>query len=482
MLNSKKINRRGFLLNSSQAALALALLGRTSQLLAARPNARKSASVLVLGAGLSGLYSAYLLEKQGLRVTLLEARDRLGGRVYTLDDLPGKPESGGQNFSAQYQRLFNIVKSLNLPTNLNTSPSKQQLLAIDRELVLSGNWRMSATNPLPKNERETLPMALMSYYLSLNNPLRENTDWILPKYNYLDTPLKQYLQTQGASAAALRLMDIYPLSMNDIDRTSALWGLKNAQRAKERKDSRAKPMRIKEGNSRLPEAIANSLTSPIYTQKVVEKIENTESKVKVYCEDGSDYQADFAICTLPFSVLRQIAIDPPLEAEQKEAVEELPYTKVTQIYLSVKRPFWQEDNYPIQMWTDSFLELIFPVDNGNSQKKTTTLAIWANGKNADYLAALSPQELETVVKRKLGQIRPSTAGSIEISRVIAWGSDRFSQGAYHYFSPGQIQALQSKMSKPWQRIHFAGEHTGVSASGMESALESAERVVREIVS
>ena len=470
------MNRRDFCFNLTQLALTLALMGRGSQLLAAKPNSRKS--VLVLGAGLSGLYSALLLERQGFKVTVLEARDRLGGRVYTLDNLTGKPESGGQNFSEQYPRLLKVAESLNLPIEQREIPSKQQLLSIDRELVLSDNWGMSAINPLSPKEKNIIPIGLMSYYLSLNNPLTENADWILPKYHHLDIPLAQYLRTQGASEEALRLMNIYPLSMNDINSATALWGLKNAQRAKNRGDGN--PMRIQGGNSHLPKAIARSLLFPIHTQKIIEEINSTDDDVKVYCADGSFYQADLAICTLPFSVLRQVAIDPPLEAEQKEAVEQLPYTKVTQIYLSVNRPFWKEDDYPIQMWTDSFLELIFPIDNGNDNENIKTLVVWANGKNAEYLDALSPKELENEVKQKLKQIRPSTAGSVEISRVVSWGSDPFSQGAYHYFAPGQVQALQAKMSQSWKRIHFAGEHTGRSASGMESALESAERVVREI--
>lgn len=214
--------------------------------------------------------------------------------------------------------------------------------------------------------------------------------------------------------------------------------------------------------------------------KVIEEIKSTDDDIKVYCTDGSSYQADFAICTIPFSVLRSITIDPPLEAEQKEAVAQIPYTKVTQVYLSVNRPFWQEDNYPIRMWTDSLLELMFPIEDDLGKVKT--LAIWANGENAARLDALSSRELEDTIKERLKQIRPSTAGSVEISRVITWGSDPFAQGAYHYYAPGQVAAFQSKMSQPWGRIHFAGEHTAISYPGMESALASAERVVQEIIS
>ena len=71
------------------------------------------------------------------------------------------------------------------------------------------------------------------------------------------------------------------------------------------------------------------------------------------------------------------------------------------------------------------LELIFPIDNGKDKKNIKTLAVWANGKNAEYLDGLSPKELEDLVRQKLKQIRPSTEGSVEISRIVSWGSDRY---------------------------------------------------------
>jgi len=65
--------------------------------------------------------------------------------------------------------------------------------------------------------------------------------------------------------------------------------------------------------------------------------------------------------------------------------------------------------------------------------------------------------------------------------VVSWGGDRYVLGAYAYFAPGQITQFRDKMAKPWQRIHFAGEHTAIASPGRESALESAEGVVGEIL-
>lgn len=70
---------------------------------------------------------------------------------------------------------------------------------------------------------------------------------------------------------------------------------------------------------------------------------------------------------------------------------------------------------------------------------------------------------------------------MEIARVVSWGSDPFARGAFSHLAPGQIRRFRSKMAQPWKRIHFAGEHTAITSPGMESALESAERVTSEVL-
>lgn len=315
----------------------------------------------------------------------------------------------------------------------------------------------------------------MKYYLRPHNPLKTRTDWIAQRYRNLDISLKDFLLTQGASEEALRLMDIFPPSMNSITTASALWGLKNDQIAQDRG---SKPLQVAGGNSRLPEKLAAALSSPIHLHKVVEEVKSVATGVTVHCADGSSFDADYALLTLPFSVMRQIKIEPPLKGNQKEAVEKLPYTKITQVYFSVQGSLWKDDGYPLEMWTDSLLEQIFSVkdETGNVQG----FVAWANGDNADKLAR-SQQEVKQTVKAQLQKIRPTMAENVDISHVINWGSDPFSLGAYSHFAPGQIRQWADEMARPWHRIHFAGEHTAVASGGMEAALESAERSVQELL-
>lgn len=206
-------------------------------------------------------------------------------------------------------------------------------------------------------------------------------------------------------------------------------------------------------------------------------IRSRDNGIEVNCSDGSKFQADYAVVTLPFSVLRHVKIDPPLQGAQAEAVAELPYTIVTRIQLAVRRPFWESDGFPPQMWTDTQLKTISPVEDATGMQNLVCIT---GGASATLLDAMNSQVLAEFVQSELARIRPASKGNVEITSVVSWGRDPFAQGAYSHFAPGQIRR-QNKMAKPWQRIHFAGEHTAIESPGMESALESALRVTSEIL-
>ncbi|HBB33874.1 MAG TPA: hypothetical protein DDZ80_07500 [Cyanobacteria bacterium UBA8803] len=473
---TRKLNRRDFIGGLSQSVLSLLVLSRATQQLAA--SASQPTSVLVLGAGLSGLYTALLLEAKGLSVTVLEARDRVGGRVHTLHDIPGQPEAGGQSFSEKYERLVALAERLQVPLEPALGLDREMLLYVRQQALLPKDWAGAKANQLAANERNLVPPLLLNHYLRQNNPLQDATAWTKPEYADLDMPLADYLRSQGASTEALRLINFNPSSRtNSLETASALWALRNDQRGQ---NIGKQPSHIQDGNSRLPEKMAAALQSPVQMNKVVEAIRSLDRSVEVHCGDGSSFRADYVVVTLPFSVLREVEIMPRLPAVQSEAIKELNYTPVTQIRFTVREPFWEKDGYPPMMWTDSALQSIFPVRD--RQGKVQSWVCWVSGEGAQKLDAMSARGLEQFVRSQLQQIRPGIEKTMEIVRVVSWGRDPYARGAYSHFGPGQIRRFQKQMAQPWQRIHFAGEHTAISSPGMESALESAERVAQEILS
>jgi monoamine oxidase len=464
-----QVGRRSFLKAVGGGALALPWL--------ACSGARTPVgSVVIVGAGLAGITTALLLEERGIEVTIVEARDRVGGRVWTMDDVPGKPDAGGPVLAASYERLLKIAKALGAPVQPMKNFETSELEYVNGQNVIAADWAASAANKLVGAERQILPGLLVGYYTGQNLTLEDGYAWTAAKHADLDIPLDEFLRRQGASPEALRLMDVAS-NNNGLSITSALWALREAQR---RRDTKVRGMMESPGgNSRIPEKFAASIKGPVHKGSPVTGISSGPGGVEVTCANGAAYKADYCVITAPFSVLRGIAVDPPFEGPQKEAVDGIPYTAITQFFLVPKKPFWDEDRLPPMMWTDTPVERIFPQRDPDG--RLLSLTCWIDGANAIRLDAMPESEQIAFVLSELARIRPSTGGNLEVARIVSWAREPFSKGAYANFHPGQVTRLKPVMAKPWHRLHFAGEHTAFTSPGMEGALESAERVTDELV-
>ena len=113
--------------------------------------------MIVIGAGLSGITTALLLEERGIDVTVVEARDRVGGRVWTMDDVPGKPDAGGPVLGASYERLLKIAKALSAPIQPMKSFETSELVYVNGQNVIAADWASSAANKLQGAERQSCP-------------------------------------------------------------------------------------------------------------------------------------------------------------------------------------------------------------------------------------------------------------------------------------------------------------------------------------
>lgn len=487
--------RRQFIHTLAQASAGTALLWSlpgSSLLAQARPK------VLVIGAGLAGLRCALLLEDRGFDVTVLEGRSRPGGRLHALPDLPGRPEEGGSVLGRTYKRMLSMAErtgaELETPAmghGPKTGPCRSchaqgkvpdrrggpgSLISWRGRLILEGDW-IDALPDLSERERKAAPDRLLATYLQAANPLQDAEAWTRAEHADLDAiSLEAYLKNLGATPTALSLMNVAP-NCPGLARASAVWALRDAQRRASA--AGGLPLEFPGGSTVFVGKLVGALKTRPITGRVVTSIASTPEKLRVNCADGSHYEADYGISTLPLPVLARLKFDPLLPSDQVAAFREIGYTPITRIYFRIKRPFWEQDGLPGTMWTDSPLERIFPLRDASGE--VVAMVSHADGPGAERLDAMREEKRLRYAEKMLARLRPASKGAVEAVASTSWANDPFAGGAYPYYAPGQVGRLRAALSRPWGRLHFAGEHTGVTQPGMEAAAESADRAVEELL-
>lgn len=444
---------------------------------------QQRSDVIVVGAGLAGLYAAMLLEREGLKVTVLEGRDRVGGRVYTLHDIPGRPEAGGEIFGAYYARCLDVAGQLDL--KLRSPRARSQVSDDDLMMNIRGKniriaeWANHAFNPHPEELREQTPWQLYFYHLSKDVPFEDLDDWRDPEFARYDIPFAQHLANRGFNDETIRLLQVNSAYGNTLWDVTTLhlfhyfrWAALQA--------SGGTRTQIAGGNQQLPDGMAGALASEVRLDEIVRGIRSNADGAEVLTQDGRRYQANAVICTLPFSLARYIAFDPPLQGIQRKAVETLPYYKTYQIHYAFKRPFWEDDGLPASIWTDGPIGRLNLLKAVDSNEPACYLA-YINGLQAAYLDHLSPAAADEFVRAEIERIRPAARGQLRALRIHSNQNDPFIGGSYAYWRPGTPLTMPGVMAKPAGNIYFAGEHTALVNRGMEGAMESGERAALEVL-
>ncbi len=478
--------------------------GAAATLIPRMAMAAERTDVAIIGAGLSGLNAALILREQGYKVVVLDADSRVGGRVETVDTVDGPLDIGASQIGRGYARVLDACQRYNL-----------KLIPEDRDLLsfggyMKGQWVDAKTwdnNPLNQtvgDERKIAPMMMGSVMAGRYNPLKEVDEWLDPKYAEYDISLRELMRRKGHSEAAIALA-AHSVQGIGMDETSVLRMWQEETRGKiDRKliDADAEEARklhpfgevndrnlinglamisnIEGGCSKLPQAMAAQLGDVVRLGKRAARIAMTRRGATVTCTDGSAIKARFVISAIPFSMLRDVEITGSANPTARAAIAQMPYANTARLYLNVDRPFWKEDGLPPSFSTDGPMGMFWAIDNHTGEGRHRAMVVLV-GKMAAAIASKDRPAAEAFLFEELYRMRPAARGHLSVRAYKDWQRDPLQKGCSFSLAPGNINAWGRDMLKPWQALHFAGEHTRRMDIGMEAAMESGERAATEIL-
>jgi monoamine oxidase len=435
------------------------------------------AEVIVIGAGLAGLYTAYLLASEGVDALVLEASDRIGGRLYTIEHGAGiRTEAGGEEVGAGYARMRAVAGALGVDIAPGSGSRPSMALHYKGRLIPAEDWETASVNPMPERYKATTPGALLGRLAFGQNPLKAADDW--RNVSQADISAYDWLKQQGLPEAVisdvnltLNGTDVRSYSMANLFRSLVLF-----QQDRQFGASGS----IAGGSQRLPEAMARALPRAVQTGQSVRSIHGQDDAVIVETAKRR-FKARCCVAAVPFPVLRSMDVDAPLSQRQRKAIAQLPYTAIVQLHFKAAQPYWESDSLPASMWSDGPLERVFASQDAGGAPNGWMRA-WINGARAAALGARSNGELEALCRAEMLRLRPASKGAIEDFKVIRWTQDNpLAGGAYMHWAPGQIARWAGRMGARAGQLYFAGEHLSYLHTGMEGAMESAEQTAFAIL-
>jgi len=479
------LNRRTFVRRAAAGVVGLSAAPAWSRRIEAATRAQK---VLVVGAGMAGLSTAFELSALGHDVTVLEARTRPGGRVFTLRESFADglyADAGAMQVFDSHARAQKYVKQFELELDpiRAAAPGSLMHLMGQRIATKAGDppqWPFA----LNADEQTLTAGGLYAKYVTPHLPgvlAADAQGRLLNEFGKYDAmTFAGYLRSLGASANAIKILNAgLPIGLGDGgEQHSALNLLREAAYRSLRKQS----FSIRGGTDRLPKALASRLGDRIHYGAPVVRIEQDASGVRVIAMprgSARTFIADRVVCAVPFAVLRAVAFSPALSRDTSAAMYGLPNTSVVKVFVQTRTRFWIAEGQSGGASTDLPLTLLSE-RTVNQPGTRGILEAYVAGAAARQLCALNQEARLRAVTADMAKLFPAIADQYESGTSKCWDEDEWSRGAYAWFRPGQMTRFLPTLGKPEGRIHFAGDHTSPTPGWMEGALHSAERVVKEV--
>ena len=465
-------------------------------------------SVVILGAGIAGLVSAYELQRAGYRVTVLEARDRVAGRVWTIrggDRIvqTGRPDqqatfdpglyfnAGAARIPSTHRVILGYARRFGVPletfVNSNRSagwdfggkvqPERRMVYDMQgriAELLAKAIDQHALDQQMPKDELEQFRQFLRFY-------------GFLDDKGHYDTASSSsgYSVEPGAYNQSPQLLKSLTLKELIPNRSIGLPYL--FESISDMQQTMLQPVG---GMDRIARAIYEQVRSSVRLRSPVTAIRRVGDRVRIEHGPGKQAtEADYCVCTLPVPILQRVAND--FSPAKKAALSGAP-PNLHSVKLAFEAPrFWETDDFIFGglAWTDRLNEnVMYPSDHYGAPKGVIVGAYcagWTVQGNPDRFAALSHQERFRISRESVEALHPGKSRLLSKGVTVAWGLTTYSEGVGVRWpcGPGNAGDRGSgyqELLKPEGPIVFAGEHLSYQPTWQEGAALAAHEALKLI--
>lgn len=444
----------------------------------------REVDVAIVGAGLAGLTAASEISTRGRSVLVLEARDRVGGRV--VNQAIGEDcvvEMGGQWIGPTQDRMYALAETLGIAI-FPTYVEGDELAYIGRKRHRYAG-EMPMLNPLVMGDlvQATMRIERLAKKVPLVRPweAKRAGDW---DAQTLATWLRRSVKTSKARA----ILELYVSMMLASEAASAslLHALFYVHSGTDLKtistlEGGAQQDRFVGGSQLVAVRLAERLGGTVELATPVRRIAQDGASIRVD-SDRLVVRAQGVVVAIPPALAARIDYDPPLPAHRDQLTQRLPQGSVIKVNAVYDEPFWRNQGLKGMAWSTE-QPVSFTVDNSPPDASVGVLVGFIKGDNARRLGMLESESRRRTVLDCLAFYFGTSAGKPDAYYELDWSEQPFTRGCFGaHFPPGVWTQYGPALRQPVGRLHFAGTETSPVWNGyMEGAVRSGERAAAEVL-